>query len=184
MFMNKLMGVVLCGGKSRRMGQDKGLIERDGVSWAVRVGQKLGLFGLPVLYSIRAGQEGAYSAVLPEAYFVTDALDLGGPLNGLFSVHRRFVDRDLLLLACDMQDMDEETIGELIEVYRKGGEEFYAYFDGEYAQPFCAIYTRFGLEKAFGELGQERSLRSVIGKGMVKRLDIRRAQAFENYNSL
>ncbi len=179
-----LIGVVLCGGRSRRMGRDKGLIERDGMSWAMRMGRKLAPLGLPVVYSIRAGQEDAYSAVLPEACLVADALELAGPMNGLFTVHRRFVDRDLLLLACDMQDMDEETIGDLMEAYRKGGKEFYAYYDGEYAQPFCAIYTRLGLEKAFGGLGEERSLRSVIGTGMVKRLDIRRAQAFENYNSL
>jgi molybdopterin-guanine dinucleotide biosynthesis protein A len=184
MFMNKLVGVVLCGGESRRMGRDKGLIVRDGVSWAARMGRMLLPWGMPVVYSIRAGQEGAYSVVLPEACFVVDELDIGGPLNGLYSVHRRFVDRDLLLLACDMQDMDEEAMGELMEVYWKGGHEFYAYFDGAYAQPFCAIYTRFGLEKAFRELGEERSLRSVIGKGIVKKLDIRRTQAFANYNSL
>ncbi len=101
-----LIAVVLCGGQSSRMGRDKGLIERDGVCWAAWMGRKLSSFGLPVVYSVRAGQEAAYSAVLPEGSLIADAMDIGGPLNGLLSVHERFPGNDLLVLACDMQDMD------------------------------------------------------------------------------
>jgi molybdopterin-guanine dinucleotide biosynthesis protein A len=72
-------------------------------------------------------------------------MDIGGPLNGLLSVHRRFPGRDLFLLACDMQDMDEETIGELVELYRfDSGFDCYVYEEGGFVQPFCAIYAGFG----------------------------------------
>jgi molybdopterin-guanine dinucleotide biosynthesis protein A len=183
-FMNRLTGVVLCGGESRRMGRDKGLIERDGVCWAARMGRLLAAFGMPVVYSIRAEQEAAYAAVLPGGGLIVDALEIAGPLNGLFSVQRRFVDRDLLVLACDMQDMDERTIGELIAEYKKGGAEFYVYYEGEFVQPFCAVYTAGGLERVFPILGEERRLRGVIGKGVVRRLEVRKKEAFGNYNSL
>jgi molybdopterin-guanine dinucleotide biosynthesis protein A len=84
-----------------------------------------------------------------------------------------------------MQEMDEETIAELIGAYHgEGGFEFYAYQYREYAQPFCAIYTAGGLARVYQILGTERSLWSVIGKGMVKRLEVKRVEAFENYNSL
>ncbi|HEV3411030.1 MAG TPA: molybdenum cofactor guanylyltransferase [Puia sp.] len=180
--MNRLTGVVLCGGQSRRMGRDKGLIGWDGVCWAARMGRLLAAFGMPVVYSIRAEQEAAYSVVLPEARMVADAVEIDGPLNGLFSVHRRFVDRDLLVLACDMQDMDEVTIGELIGEYRKGGAEFYVYYEGEFVQPFCAVYTAAGLERVSSMLGEERRLRGVIEKGVVRRLEVRKKEAFGNYN--
>src|SRR5579872_6321749 len=97
--MAGLIGVVLCGGQSSRMGRDKGLIGRDGICWAVRMGRLLALSGLPVVYSIREGQESAYLTVLPDGCLIADAMDIGGPLNGLLSVRQRFPGRDLLLLA-------------------------------------------------------------------------------------
>lgn len=179
-----LIGVVLCGGESRRMGRDKGLIERDGRCWAAWMGWKLALCGLPVVYSIRAEQEEAYAAVLPEACLVMDAIDLGGPLNGLMSVRRFFPGKDLLLLACDMQDVDGETIAELVKEYGAGGAEFYVYGDAELAQPFCAVYTAAGLARVLGRMGEGKSLRAVIGMGKVRRLEVRRPAAFGNYNSM
>jgi molybdopterin-guanine dinucleotide biosynthesis protein A len=180
-----LIGVVLCGGESRRMGRDKGLIERDGVCWAVRMGRMLASLGLPAVYSIRAGQADAYSAVLPEGCLIADAMEIGGPLNGLLSVHRRFVERDLLLLACDMQNMDEETIGELVGVYRSDrGFDCYVYEVEGSVQPFCAVYTGDWLAGVCKEMHEDRSLRGLIRKGRVRRLEVRRGEAFGNYNSL
>jgi molybdopterin-guanine dinucleotide biosynthesis protein A len=177
-----LIGVVLCGGESRRMGRDKGLIEWDGVCWAARMGLKLAPFGMPVVYSVRPEQEAAYSAVLPEACLVADAAEIGGPLNGLISVHRRFPWNHLLLMACDMQEMDRETIGELIGEYQLGGAEFYVYYEGGFVQPFCAVYTAGSLQRLCGGSGGERSLKGVIEKGIVRRLEVRRRDAFRNYN--
>ncbi|HTR27907.1 MAG TPA: molybdenum cofactor guanylyltransferase [Puia sp.] len=178
-----LIGVVLCGGESRRMGRDKGLIEKEGKSWAERMGLKLASFGLPVVYSVRSEQGPAYSAIPGEAMLVVDSVDLGGPLNGLYSVHTRFPGDDLLVLACDMQDMDDGTIGELIEAYRKGGAEFYVYYEGAFAQPFCAVYTACGLSRVLGEIGEERKMRAIVEKGLVRRLEVSRREAFGNYNS-
>jgi molybdopterin-guanine dinucleotide biosynthesis protein A len=183
--MNDLTGVVLCGGQSSRMGRDKGLIERDGMVWAARVGRKLASLGMRVVYSVRAEQEAGYSAALPGAILIADASDIAGPLNGLFSVHRRYVDRDLLLLACDMQDMDEETIGELIRAYRcDRGFDCYVYEEGGFVQPFCCIYAGGWLERMRGEIREDRSLQSLIRKGRVRRLKVWRGEAFGNYNSM
>lgn len=167
------------------MGRDKGLIERDGVCWAVRMGRKLAVLGLPVVYSIRAGQEDAYSAVLPEGCLIADGMEVAGPLNGLFSVHRRFADRDLLLLACDMQDMDQETIGELIGAYCcDRGFDGYVYEEGGFVQPFCGIYAGSWLAGAYREMREEQSLQALIRKGRTRRLEVRRGEAFGNYNSV
>jgi len=181
--MYKLIGVVLCGGESRRMGRDKGLIETDGLSWAERMALKLAEVELPVVYSVRVKQEKAYLAALGEATLVVDSVEIGGPLNGLYCVHRQFPGSDLLVLACDMQDMDALTIRELIGEYRKGGAEFYVYYEGGFAQPFCAIYTAQGLARVFDEIGEERRLRAIIERGVVRRLEVGRTGAFTNYNS-
>ena len=188
--MNNLLGVVLCGGESRRMGRDKGLLERDGVPWAHYVAEKCSPFDLPVIFSVRPAQIPAYRAVIPEGGFLEDKLDLAGPLNGLLSVHKTFPEKDLLLLACDMLDLDEATIGAVIELYRSGSysrDEFYVYQEGAFAQPFCGIYTAGGLTSVYRSIREDGlddfSLQSILRKGKTRRLKISRMEAFANYNS-
>src|ERR1700744_558321 len=147
---DKLLGVVLCGGESRRMGRDKGLLETDGVPWAIRMGAKLTPWSIPVVYSINTKQQATYPAILPPELLITDTLGIPGPLAGLFSIYTRYPDKDLLLLACDMQDLDEATIGRLVGIYRdkhmeENAPSFYVYQDNGFLQPFCGIYTAAGL---------------------------------------
>ncbi|MBS1602180.1 MAG: NTP transferase domain-containing protein [Bacteroidetes bacterium] len=178
-----LLGLVLCGGESRRMGQDKGLMKKDGVPWALHMGQKLHRLGIPVVYSVNSVQVSAYSGIIPEEQLVVDALQLPGPLNGLFTTHRRYPDPDILLLACDMLDMDAATLETLIACYRGvGGYEFYAYEEGAWLQPFGAIYTAAGLERV-GAPADGR-LQNLLRAGRTKRLVGAREEAFNNYNTL
>jgi molybdopterin-guanine dinucleotide biosynthesis protein A len=187
--MNNLLGVVLCGGESRRMGRDKGLLEKDGVPWAQYIAEKFAPFDLPVIFSVRPGQTPAYRAAIPEGDFLEDRLNLGGPLNGLLSAHELFPGKDMLLLACDMLDLDEVTIRDLIGIYRSGGhEEFYVYREGVFAQPFCGIYTAGGLARVYRSIREvgldDVSLQSIIRKGKTRSLPIVKREAFANYNSL
>ncbi|HVW60272.1 MAG TPA: molybdenum cofactor guanylyltransferase [Puia sp.] len=181
--MDKLMGVILCGGESRRMGRDKGLILKDGVPWALYMTDKLKPFSLSVVLSVNAVQADDYTAQFPPVRLVVDKEDIpaGGPLKGLLSVHERFPDKDLLLLACDMVDMDRATIGQLLEGYRAGGGyEWYAYRQEEFFEPFCAIYTAVGLTAAPPHISLQRLLR----QGRTKALAVSNKDAFRNYNTL
>src|SRR5882724_9660756 len=179
--MQHLMGVILCGGNSSRMGRDKGLILKDGIPWARHMADKLAPFDMPIVFSINASQVDAYAAELPDVKFVVDNAAVPGPLKGLLSVHQQFPGRDLLLLACDMHDMDHATIFQIIDAYRAGGPyDFYAYREGAFFQPFCAIYTTAGLE---GDV-QELSLQALLRQGKTKCLAILKNEAFRNYNSL
>ena len=186
--MDKLLGLVLCGGESRRMGSDKGLLLKDGIPWALHMGQKLSPWKIPVFYSINSGQHTAYKTILPERHLVIDSLNLPGPLNGLFSLHQRLPKTDILLLACDMIDLDEATINGLISEYRQGGQDFYAYGVPGNLQPFCCIYTAAALQKAWPLLlaGQlhRYSLQSLLRTGKVSTIEILKDEAFANYNSI
>jgi len=187
-----LLGLVLCGGESRRMGQDKGLLLKEDTPWARQMGNKLQALQLPVMYSINPSQQAAYSAILPADLLIVDALELAGPLNGLLSAHRRYPGKDLLLLACDMPDLDHPTIEKLIRTYgsRQGAApaEFFVYHDGPFAQPFCAIYTAAGLAAVYSLALQQalpdRSLQSILRNGKTWWIGIDRPEAFRNYNSL
>lgn len=177
--MNKLLGVVLCGGESRRMGQDKGLLQREGIPWVLRMGEKLATNDLPVVYSINKRQVAAYSAWLPEGQYVIDSDSSAGPLRGLMSVHRSYPDSDLLPVACDMQDLDIETLAGIITAWRTVGADLYAYEVEGFLQPFCAIYSAEAL--AIG--AHKTSLRELLHSGKLHRLPGATA-AFRNYNTL
>jgi molybdopterin-guanine dinucleotide biosynthesis protein A len=178
--MDRLTGVILCGGESRRMGRDKGLILKDGVPWARQMAEKLSFLLIPVVFSVNPLQMTGYADQLGDACLVKDEADLPGPLNGLLSVHAQFPQRDLLLLACDMVDMDESTIARLVEAYHAGGPyEFYAHREGGFYQPFCAIYTARSLDIPL----QQDSLQALLKRGRTKALPILRNEAFMNYNT-
>jgi molybdenum cofactor guanylyltransferase len=212
--MDHLTGVILCGGESRRMGRDKGLILRGDKPWAVLMAEKLTPFQIPVVYSINQQQREAYSSLIPASQLLVDSLTLPGPLRGLFSVHKAFPDKDLLLLACDMPDLDDHTIRQMVDTYmdmaetgsesgsvgtegalphmvkRNNGFDFFVYQDGHFAQPFCGIYTAAGLARAYhewmrkGDPEHTNSLQRLIRTGRTRTLPIDRPEAFRNYNSL
>lgn len=178
-----VVGVVLCGGESRRMGRDKGLLLRDGVPWAVHMGRKL-MPRMRVFYSIAPRQWEAYTAILPASHLIPDTLEIGGPLNGLLSVHQRLQGPDILLVACDMLDLDPDIIGPLLSAWQIRGVvgpdgDFIAYGDERLWQPFCCIYTSRGLRKA----GGHDSLQSLLRAGPTLGLPVTDPASFNNYNS-
>lgn len=172
-----LLGVVLCGGESRRMGRDKGLLQTDGQPWVLRMGDKLARHQLPVVYSINKKQVSAYSAWLPAGRVVVDPDEGAGPLKGLLSVHHRYPGASLLVVACDMQDLDSSTIAQLIEVWRAGNAGNYAFEVDGFLQPFCAIYSQFSSINRFA------SLRELLLGNPLHRLK-GESDAFRNYNTL
>jgi len=187
--MKQLRGIVICGGQSRRMGADKGLIPIHDTCWAAFMAAKLTAIRLPVHISINSTQQPQYRAFFPVDHLIVDSLTIGGPLNGLLSVHARYPDDDLLLLACDMINMQTETIARLIKTYTDEVDyDFYVYQNIEFAEPLCAIYTSCGLIKLLENQDpsalQNSSLQKVLKQGITKRLAIAEAESFNNCNTL
>ncbi|GHB59017.1 molybdenum cofactor guanylyltransferase [Persicitalea jodogahamensis] len=141
---DKLHGLVLSGGESRRMGQDKGLISTGSVAWVNRAGKLLQHIGLPVAVMIREEQKSAYSAeVLSEFELIADhPLPVGGPLRGLLSFHRLYPQSDVLVLPCDMPKLAVEVPEALIAFYLKNPEyEAWVYEHQKVLQPFPGIFS-------------------------------------------
>ncbi|HMI03867.1 MAG TPA: molybdenum cofactor guanylyltransferase [Pedobacter sp.] len=184
---NKLMGVVLCGGESKRMGKDKGLLLKDEQPWAVIIADKLAQHGLEVAVSVNELQKQSYRNIFPERTLIVDHIPISGPLNGLLSVHQRFPDHDLLLMACDLTEMDKDTLDTLIGAYREQpGHEFYVYRHNGFAEPFCAIYTAAALaavlqQQESGEL-RRYSLHERFETGNTLYLTIDDLSVFKNFN--
>lgn len=187
--MSNLIGVILCGGQSQRMGTDKGLIPINGNHWATFTAKKLENLALPVLVSINQKQYPAYKTIFPDIQLIIDKTPITGPLNGLLSVHDTYPQNDLLLMACDLIDMDERTLKKLIQVYQtEPNFDFYVYRYDHFTEPFCAIYTSKGLARVYNDFRQNKmnsySLHQQFESGNTKYITSQSDKAFRNYNNL
>ena len=187
--MSNLLGVVLCGGESKRMGSDKGLLPINHTRWAAFIADKLQDLDIPVVVSVNEKQLEAYEALFPDTPLILDNISINGPLNGLLSVHKNFPAKDILLMACDLVDMDEETLQKLIKVYKEEPQfEFYVYEQDGFTQPFCAIYTSKGLAKVYESFQAKElkkySLHDRFESENTKYIELEETKAFNNYNTL
>ena len=132
-------GLVLAGGKSRRMGQDKALLDRDGQSQLAYLAGLLEKKVGRVFVSTRAdqkddGERGNYAQIV-------DRYDDMGPLAGILSAMEEYPEADWLVVACDLPNINGETISYLLENC-SAEQPFTAYVsrhDG-LPEPLCAIY--------------------------------------------
>ena len=144
-----LLGIVMCGGKSSRMGTDKGLLLKDGQTWAEVAYSKISGLNLPVKISINAQQTEPYQNIFIKEILVVDNIDIPGPLAGLLSMYKKFTNEDFLLLACDMTDIKTSTLQHLIDIYEEKEAEydFFVFTNDEEYEPLLGIYSKNGLQK-------------------------------------
>jgi molybdenum cofactor guanylyltransferase len=143
-----MIGVVLCGGQSTRMGLDKGLLLQNDLTWVAAAVSKLSSLQIPVVVSINKTQANVYSKMISISKLIVDDDNIlvKGPLLGISSVHQEFPDEDLLVLACDIIDMHTTQLRDLLEFYKKGLHDAYVYTTNDKTEPLCAIYTSKGLK--------------------------------------
>ncbi len=139
-----MLGVILCGGQSLRMGTDKGLLTGETKTWAQAAYTKIEALNFPVKVSVNKQQKETYSAIFHEADLITDepSLQIKGPLLGVLSSHIQFPAEDLIVLACDMPLMEPSIIRELYKNYQDNpSPDAYVFINGGQPEPLCAIYT-------------------------------------------
>ncbi|GMR17330.1 MAG: hypothetical protein BMS9Abin32_412 [Gammaproteobacteria bacterium] len=140
MAANAVWGLVLAGGRSRRMGHDKALLLRDGETQLSRAVALLGSLLERVFVSARADQ--ATDAERSKFAQIIDRYENIGPVAGILSAMEHNPAVDWLVMACDLPNVDERTIGVLLE-QRSATQPVTAYrssSDG-LPEPLCAIYT-------------------------------------------
>lgn len=145
-----MLGIILCGGQSTRMGTDKGLIVNEARTWAQTAVDKLSTLNLPVKISVNEKQYNDYCKVFAAADLITDnkSIDVKGPLLGVLSAHIQYPSDDLMLLACDMLLMEPILLKELFTIYTAHKDyDACVFMNDEQPEPFCAVYTAAGLSK-------------------------------------
>ncbi|MRH99079.1 NTP transferase domain-containing protein [Kriegella sp. EG-1] len=146
----KLNGLVLSGGKSTRMGSDKGLIEYHKKPQREHLYNLLSEVCENTYISLRADQE----KEMPFGFAtIADENKFRGPFNGILSAHN--IDKGVawLVLACDLPLMDLSALKELIAA-RNPTKYATAFANAEdpLPEPLCAIWEPLALQKAIAYL--------------------------------
>jgi len=141
----QIWGLILSGGESRRMGQDKALLKLEGVTQLNKTHSLLGAHLSQVFISSRNDQ----SENLERKKYnqIIDRYDNLGPIAGILSAMQEYPEVDWLVVACDLINLDSDTVSCLIENYSTE-YDFVAYrseYDG-LPEPLCAIYGSMAQE--------------------------------------
>jgi molybdopterin-guanine dinucleotide biosynthesis protein A len=131
-------GLVLAGGKSKRMGSDKGLMEWHGKEQRYYVAELLKKFCKEVFISCRADQEKEIDANYKT---LSDTFLNLGPYGGILSALRSDRTKAWLVVACDLPLLDERTIKYLVD--KRNPESIATTFESPYdrlPEPLITIW--------------------------------------------
>ncbi|MBK9717913.1 MAG: NTP transferase domain-containing protein [Saprospiraceae bacterium] len=161
-----LTGLILCGGKSSRLGFDKLSVIKDTVpvyNWWLRVLEK---HCSNIYISCNSQQANQY--MLPNT--LIDIESHQGPLGGIYSAILKHPDQALLVVACDLVYITKTDIDALI--HNRDPSKYSTAFepsDSNFPFPLCTIYE----PKIFNDLIQEyqsskRSALTILKKNEIK----------------
>jgi len=131
-----ITGIILAGGKSTRMGQNKSLMKIDGVTLIERTVRLMsGLFPR-LLLSTNSPSEYEFLNLR----MIPDSVDAAGPIAGIYSGLSESATEKNFIISCDMPLMSMEMIDYIIN-YSSESPITVAKADG-YVQQLCGIYSR------------------------------------------
>lgn len=132
--------ILLAGGKSSRMGNDKGLIEINGIPMISYLVDMLDEMNIPVIISTSNSNYGIFKKPL-----FSDIIPEKGPLGGIYTgLNHSLTDKNIVL-SCDSPFITKEVIEQLLQ-FEQDAEIIYSSCSGiDY--PLTGIYSRTLLPK-------------------------------------
>ena len=137
-----LTGVVLCGGKSLRMGSDKASLHLAGATLLERAVELLDSIANETL--LACGISARYADL--GRPLVLDAYSDGGPLAGLEAALASSRTEWLAVIACDMPRAEGRVLLALLEHAEERGLDACLLETEKGVEPLCAVYHRRCLE--------------------------------------
>ncbi len=172
---------VLAGGKSSRMGQDKGMILFQNKPMIQHILDEVKNMKLPI--NIVANNNAYKTFGFP---VLKDIVQEKGPLGGILTAMNHSQADEVLILSCDMPFMTSKIIHHLIS--KSDQEQICVAQSKEQLHPLCAIYKltlKFEIEKRIAH-GQLKMLDLILGvQSKIVNMDIfekEHSDAFVNIN--
>lgn len=178
-----VFGLVLAGGKSRRMGRDKALLDHNGQSQLAYVAGVMAACVEKVFVSTRPDQIDNEERAQFEQ--IVDRYENLGPVAGILSALEERPEVDWLVVACDLPNINEQTIQFLLE-HRVGEQPFTAFvssYDG-LPEPLCAIY-HMGCEEIVRQFVDDgvNCPRKILIRSETRLLEQPHPEALDNVNT-
>jgi len=135
-----LYGLILTGGLSKRMGQDKALLDYHGQPCALYLYKLMQSYCEQVYLSARPDQW--LSTPLEGLPILPDQVTSVGPISGLLTAFQTHPDVNWLVIACDLMQVQAHTIEYLLADYQENTiATCYRNHEQGFPEPLCAIYT-------------------------------------------
>ncbi len=170
-----MAGIVLAGGKSARMGEDKARLPYVGTTLLAHVIETLRLLTPSIV--VVMDQAGKY-ALPPDVQVAVDLFPNAGPLGGLVTGLTAVEDGYHFVVACDMPHLHPALLSLLYEA-ADGFDAAVPEVEGR-CEPLCAVYHRRCVDRLRdalerGERAVHRALRSLavnrVGEETLRRAD-------------
>lgn len=177
----KLYGLVLAGGRSSRMGEDKALISYRGRPHAQYCYDLLSQYCEKTFISIRPDTN--YSWLNHQIIF--DIIEDAGPVSGIIAAMAQHPNVAWLVLACDFPHIDHDTIKTLVQ-NRRPDKMATAYFSPEqqFPEPLCTIYEPWMMPRIESAMLQGSvSPRRLLMESEIEILKLSNSIALQNANS-
>jgi molybdenum cofactor guanylyltransferase len=174
-----LYGLVLAGGKSERMGEDKGLIDYHGMPQRDYVKQLLQHYCQDTFLSCRPAQAEELENPLPDTFAGL------GPFGGILSALRQKPDAAWLVVACDLPLLNDETLAQLVG-YRNASRIATSFQSPstDFPEPLVTIWEPRSYPVLLQFLAQGYSCpRKVLINTEIELLDPSQPEALRNVNT-
>lgn len=187
--MKNLSGLVICGGKSTRMGTDKSLLEYHGVPQRDYMFHLLTRFCSKVYLSLNHSQAENYCGLNP--FIMDNVLYKGiGPMCALLSAWKEFPDSSWLVAGCDYPLVTDRHLQKLVS-YRSGNATCFFLKSANVCEPLLAIYESGfyvnvleSFNKGNYSLSKLLKLHSVNRVDFDNESELRSVNTVEEYDSL
>ena len=177
--MENLIGIVLMGGKSSRMLEDKSLINYNGKAQFEFIHELLSEFCAEVYLSVKSTFKSDLSLIFDSKKYQNI-----GPLLGLISAFESKKSA-FLVLAIDYPLIDKSEIENLISERDVSSVASVLYnTESSFFEPFLGIYEESFFEILVPEIQNENySLQNILSKNKVKKVFPLRNESLKNINS-
>lgn len=176
-----LLAYILCGGKSSRMGEEKGLVQFQGkafVEWILEA--VFPLVSNPILVTKNPDYNKFQTGLIP------DLVEDKGPLGGIFTALSHSTTDLVMILSCDIPKITTEILSFLLEKSKETPPKITFLSDGKNDYPLIGIYPKLFLKAVKksilkGELKLRQFVESQPHQRIV--LNPERIQSLQNINT-